>query len=150
LIVENFRDQPFYPGRVPAETVASLTAVACEIKRQHSCPLGINVLRNDGEAALAIATAIEASFIRVNVHAGVIVSEQGVIQGVAHLTLRLRSSLRSNVLIFADVAVKHAAPLADRGLSSSRSLALAAKGQNSYPFLIRLRPHYPLFVSVCA
>ena len=27
LIVENFRDKPFYPGRVPAETVAALAAV---------------------------------------------------------------------------------------------------------------------------
>jgi membrane complex biogenesis BtpA family protein len=118
LIIENFRDQPFYPGRVPVETIAAHTAVAHEIKRQHAFPVGINVLRNDGEAALAIATAIEAAFIRVNVHAGAVVSEQGVIQGVGHLTMRLRRSLRSNVLVFADVAVKHAAPLADRGLAT--------------------------------
>jgi membrane complex biogenesis BtpA family protein len=119
LIIENFRDQPFYPGHVPAKTIAALTAVAHEIRRQHACPLGINVLRNDAEAALAIATAIDASFIRVNVHAGAVVSEQGVIQGVGHLTMRLRSSLRSNALVFADVAVKHAAPLADRGLATN-------------------------------
>ena len=30
--------------------------------------------------------------------------------------MRLRAALRSGVLIFADVGVKHAAPLADRGL----------------------------------
>ena len=118
LIIENFRDQPFYPGRVPIETVAALTAVAREVKRQYTCPLGVNVLRNDAEAAIAIATAIEASFIRVNVHAGAVVSEQGIIEGVAHLTMRLRKSLGSNVLVFADVGVKHAAPLAGRGLAT--------------------------------
>jgi uncharacterized protein len=118
FIVENFRDQPFYPGRVPGETVAALTAVAHEIKRRYTCPLGVNVLRNDAEAAMAVATAIEASFIRVNVHAGAVVSEQGIMEGVAHLTMRLRNSLRSDVLVFADVGVKHAAPLAGRGLAT--------------------------------
>ena len=116
LIIENFRDTPYYPRRVPVETVAALSAVARELKRRVACPIGLNVLRNDGEAALAIATAVGASFIRVNVHCGAVVSEQGIIEGVAHETLRLRSTLRSGVLIFADIAVKHATPLIDRGL----------------------------------
>jgi uncharacterized protein len=118
FIVENFRDQPFYPARVPVETVAALAGVTHEVKRQYTCPLGVNVLRNDAEAALAIATAIEASFIRVNVHGGAIVSEQGIIEGAGHLTMRLRNSLGSDVLVFADVGVKHAAPLAGRGLAT--------------------------------
>jgi uncharacterized protein len=116
LIIENFRDTPYYPKRVPVETVAALAAVARELKRHVACPIGLNVLRNDGEAALAIATAVEASFIRVNVHCGAVVSEQGIIEGAANETLRLRSALRSGVLIFADVGVKHARPLVDRGL----------------------------------
>src|SRR5215470_13349300 len=116
LIIENFRDTPYYPRRVPVETVAALSAVARELKRRVACPIGLNVLRNDGEAALAIATAVGASFIRVNVHCGAVVSEQGFMEGVAHETLRLRSALRSDVLIFADIAVKHARPLIDRGL----------------------------------
>jgi len=118
LIVENFRDQPFYPRRVPVETVAALAAVARDIVRDIGLPTGINVLRNDGDAAMAIATAVQAQFIRVNVHGGAVVSEQGIIEGVGHLTTRLRSNLRSNVLILADVGVKHAAPLADRGLAT--------------------------------
>jgi predicted TIM-barrel enzyme len=35
---------------------------------------------------------------------------------MSHETLRLRAALRSAVLIFADVGVKHAMPLGDRGL----------------------------------
>jgi hypothetical protein len=124
LIVENFRDKPFYPGRVPAETVAALAAVAREVVRASGLPVGVNALRNDALAALAAAAAAEAHFIRVNVHMGAVVSEQGVIQGASHETLRLRAALRSNVLIFADVGVKHAAPLADRGLAAeTRDLA---------------------------
>jgi uncharacterized protein len=116
LIVENFRDKPFFPHRVPAETIASLSAISREIIKEVNVPIGINVLRSDGESAMAIATAVGAAFIRVNVHMGAIVSEQGLILGKSHETLRLRSSLKANVLIFADVGVKHAAPLADRGL----------------------------------
>ena len=33
LIVENFRDVPFYPHALPAETIAALTAVTREIVR---------------------------------------------------------------------------------------------------------------------
>jgi hypothetical protein len=124
LIVENFRDKPFYPAKVPAETLAALTAVTREVVRKARVPVGVNALRNDAEAALAAATAAEAHFIRVNVHMGAVVSEQGIIQGSSHETLRLRAALRSGVLIFADVGVKHAAPLADRGLpAETRDLA---------------------------
>lgn len=116
LIVENFRDKPFFPAKIPGETLAALAAVTREVVRRVKVPVGVNALRNDAGAALAAATAAEAHFIRVNVHMGAVVSEQGIIQGASHETLRLRAALRSGVLIFADVGVKHAAPLADRGL----------------------------------
>src|SRR5215467_11986039 len=57
MILENFGDVPFYPGRVPAHTVAFMTAVALEVRHAFDLPLGINVLRNDAESALAIASA---------------------------------------------------------------------------------------------
>jgi membrane complex biogenesis BtpA family protein len=116
LIVENYRDAPFYPRSLPPETVAALAAVTREVVRVAHVPVGVNALRNDAQAALAIATATEAAFIRVNVHMGVVTSDQGIIQGMSHETLRLRAALRSSVLIFADVGVKHATPLGTRGL----------------------------------
>ena len=117
LIVENFRDTPFYPQRIPAETIAALASVSREIVRAVQVPVGVNALRNDAQAALAIATATEADFIRVNVHMDAVVSDQGIIQGASYETLRLRAALRSNVLIFADAGVKHATPLGGRGLA---------------------------------
>ena len=116
IVLENFHDSPFYPDTVPAETIAAMTAVAKEVVSRTKIPLGINVLRNDARAALAIATAVEAHFIRVNVHLGAVVADQGIIEGKAHLTLRLKAQLKSKALIFADVGVKHAAPLVKRGL----------------------------------
>lgn len=117
LIIENFRDKPFYPTQVPPETIASMAAIGREIVKVTSLPTGINVLRNDAHAALAIATAIKAQFIRINVHMNVVVSDQGIIQGNSYHTLRIRQNLKSNVLIFADVRVKHASPLVARSLA---------------------------------
>ncbi|MEM8679580.1 MAG: BtpA/SgcQ family protein [Planctomycetota bacterium] len=118
LMIENFGDAPFFPGRTPAITVASITCVASEVKRRFDQPLGINVLRNDGGSALAIAAAVGADFIRVNVLCGARVTDQGVIQGIAHDLLRQRRELNvEHVQIFADVDVKHSVPLAARPLA---------------------------------
>src|SRR6476660_4732326 len=55
IFVENFGDVPFYPGRVPAQVVTHMTAIALAIREKTGLPLGINVLRNDGRSALAVA-----------------------------------------------------------------------------------------------
>jgi membrane complex biogenesis BtpA family protein len=116
LIIENFRDHPFYPDALPAETIAAMTAVSCEVVKVFPGPVGINALRNDARAALAVATASGAHFIRVNIHIGAAVTDQGIIQGKAHETLRLRKILNNNILIFVDVAVKHASSLGNRNI----------------------------------
>ena len=114
IIVENFRDMPFYADQVPAETIAAMSSIIREIVNHFDGVVGVNVLRNDAKAAMSIATATQADFIRVNVHTGAAVTDQGLIQGKAAETLRLRSALQSKVLILADVNVKHASPLASR------------------------------------
>ncbi len=118
LMLENFGDSPFYPGRVPAETVAHVTALASAVRGVTDLPLGINVLRNDGRSALAVAHAAGGSFIRVNVLCGAAVTDQGIIEGIAHDLLRDRAQLDArDIRIMADVHVKHAAPLAERPLA---------------------------------
>jgi hypothetical protein len=124
-ILENFGDVPFFPGRVPAHTVAFMTALACEIQRRFSLPLGVNVLRNDAESALAVAAAARARFIRVNIHTGARLTDQGVIQGRAHETLRYRKVLGGDIKILADIDVKHSAPLAARDLAEEVEETLA-------------------------
>lgn len=113
LVIENFNDVPFFAERVPSVTVAAMTACALEARRAApKLRLGINVLRNDAEAALSIAHVTGAAFVRVNVHAHARLTDQGVVQGRAAETLRLRASLGAQCEIWADVAVKHSAPLA--------------------------------------
>lgn len=117
VMIENFGDTPFYPHRVPAITVAALTRLASEVRRVTTLPLGINMLRNDGQSALAAAVAVGAQFIRVNVLCGARVTDQGIVTGIAHELLRERRQLGADAIrILADVDVKHSAPLGPRSL----------------------------------
>ena len=117
IVIENFGDRPFYPDVVPAWTIAGLTRCVMAVKGVvGSLPLGVNVLRNDARAALSIAAATGANSIRVNVHIGASVTDQGIIEGKAHETVRLRRQLCPDVQVWADVRVKHAAPVAMRSI----------------------------------
>lgn len=112
IMVENFHDAPFFKDSLPPETVAALTRCAHAAREAApDIPLGINALRNAGRAALAVAVAVEATFIRVNVLIGAMVTDQGLIEGCAAELIRARAVLGPKVAILADVAVKHASPL---------------------------------------
>jgi len=118
LLVENFNDNPFYPDHVEPETVASMAIVAKEVVRAANVPVGVNVLRNDWKASLAIAEAAGARFVRLNVLTDALVTDQGIIQAQAHLATRYRRALgQDGILIFADVYSKHGAPVARRPLA---------------------------------
>jgi uncharacterized protein len=108
VLVENYGDVPFFPDAVPPATIAALARVLTELRRATGLPLGVNVLRNDARAALGLAATCDAAFVRVNVHTGAMLTDQGWIQGRAHETLRDRALLCPGVAILADVLVKHA------------------------------------------
>src|SRR5258708_15468632 len=112
LLVENYGDAPFTTGRVEAAPVAAMGVIVAELRRAFpGTPLGVNVLKNDARAALAVACAAGGRFIRVNVHAGAVVADQGIVQTDAYHTLRDRRLLGTDVKIFADIGGKHAQPL---------------------------------------
>lgn len=111
-LVENWGDAPFSPGRVDPATVAAMAVVVAEVRRAVSCAVGVNVLKNDAQAALAVAAATGAAFIRVNVHVGAVVADQGLIEGDAYATLRYRRLLGTDTRLLVDVGGKHAVPLA--------------------------------------
>lgn len=121
LIVENFFDAPFTKNQVDPAVVSAMTVVVQRIQNLVTLPVGLNVLRNDGKSAMAIASCVKAQFIRVNVLTGVMATDQGLIEGEAHQLLRYRRELGSDVKILADVLVKHARPL------SSPNLTVAVK-----------------------
>ncbi|MDQ3281390.1 MAG: BtpA/SgcQ family protein [Acidobacteriota bacterium] len=143
--IENYGDRPFTRGRVEGETIAAMTRVIVEVTREVALPFGVNVLRNDALSALAIAAATGASFIRVNVHTGAAVTDQGIIEGDAYATLRKRAALAPDVLIFADYLVKHATPMGEvspadlrlRGLADALIVTGAATGAAADPQRLR-------------
>ncbi len=118
LLIENFHDYPFYPETKEPETVAAMTRIAVEIRRSVALPLGVQVLRNSWQSSLAIASAVGGGFIRLNVLTEAMVTDQGLITGVAHLALRYRKFIGAeHVRILADIYTKHGAPVAPRPLA---------------------------------
>ena len=110
LMIENFGDAPFWADQVPPVTVAAMTRAVATIAEATRLPVGVNVLRNDALAALAIAAATGAALIRVNVLTGQMNTDQGPIVGRAAEVSRQRQALCPGVAILADVFVKHATP----------------------------------------
>jgi len=111
LILENFGDAPFARGFAGRGAVAAMAAVGARVAHVCGLPLGVNVLRNDARSAVAVAAAVGARFIRVNVHVGAAVTDQGIIEGDAMETMRAVREISPGLSVFADVYVKHAAPL---------------------------------------
>jgi len=144
IVIENFGSRPFAKGTaadpIPPHQAAAIAICARELRARFGA-IGINCLRNDASAAIGIAAAAGADFVRINVHVGAYVTDQGVIEGEAARTLRYRASLgASSIAIAADVLVKHAAPLVaiepeqatkdtlDRGMADAVVVTGAATG----------------------
>jgi len=119
VFIENFGDVPFTKSSVAPETIAAMTAAGCAVRAAVKLPIGFNVLRNDARAALALCAACDGAFIRVNVHSGSMLTDQGIIEGDAYHTLRYREAIAPGAQILADVHVKHAVPLGDWSLEDA-------------------------------
>ncbi len=108
LIVENLGDEPYLVGEVPLETVAAMASIASEVRRRVSVPIGVNVQYNAWRAELAIAAAVGALFIRVEVFAEVALSGMGILTPCAGAFERYRRQLGSlPFLVLADVHTKY-------------------------------------------
>lgn len=121
VMIENLGDAPYYPDHVPPHTIAGMTRIAVAIqsaftRNQKKTQIGLHVMLNDSLAGIAIAAASGGSFIRVNVHSGVMLTGHGIVEGKAHETCRYRDQYNPNCSIFADIRFRHAAALAERPL----------------------------------
>lgn len=114
VMVENFGDVPFLKDHVRPETIAALTLAVAATIAETGLPVGVNVLRNDVLAAVGIAAATGAGFVRANVYTGAMLTDQGIIEGRAEEIQVAIRRLGAAVAVWADADVKHAASLAPR------------------------------------
>ncbi len=107
-------DAPFATSAVEPHVVAHVAVIAAAVSQRFgsSLCLGINLLRNAALDAVGVASAVGAAFVRINVLAGAMVTDQGVIEGQAREVMLYRRRLGADCLVAADVLVKHASPLA--------------------------------------
>jgi membrane complex biogenesis BtpA family protein len=119
VMLENFGDVPFCAGRVEAHTISAMTLAVATVREALRIPVGINVLRNDSQSAIAIASVTDCQFVRVNVHIGAMVTDQGIIEGAAYRTIRYRREMGVDVKVLADLLVKHGAPLGDQSIEQA-------------------------------
>jgi membrane complex biogenesis BtpA family protein len=123
LLVENMGDVPYLKGDVPPETVAAMAICADKVAAL-GAPFGVQVLAAANRAALGIAVAAGAAFVRVEGFAYAHVADEGWIDACAGELLRTRRALGARVAIWADVRKKHAA----HAVTADLDLAELAKG----------------------
>ena len=111
LILENTHDRPYLKGAaVGPEIVAALSIVGAAIRRAAPLPLGIQILAGANRAALAVANACGAAFVRVEGFVFAHVADEGLIESSAGDLLRYRRAIGADaVLVFADIKKKHSA-----------------------------------------
>jgi membrane complex biogenesis BtpA family protein len=110
IILENMHDLPYLKGYVEPETVAAMTLVAHALKYETMLPTGVQLLAGANIEALAVATAADLNFIRVEGFVYAHVGDEGIHESSAAQLIRRRAALKSNnVKIFADIKKKHSA-----------------------------------------
>lgn len=101
-MVQNSLDRPTRE-RVDLLCVAQMTAVVTAIKQRTAIPVAVNVVKNDGPAAVAIAAATGAEFVRIKVLTGAVLSAEGIVHGCSSETQTLRARCGAKPAIWADV-----------------------------------------------
>ena len=111
VLLENMHDTPYLKGYVDPETVAAMTAVACNVKKVLvDTPVGLQVLSAANREALGIAIAAKLDFMRVEGFTFAHVADEGIIESCAADIIRLRHYLKAeNIHIYADIKKKHSA-----------------------------------------
>lgn len=109
-IIENMHDRPYVmsPG---AATVACMTRVGDAVRdAAPGLAIGVQILSGAGFEALAVAHAIDASFVRVENFTFAHVADEGLMPtaGAGGLLRHRRAIGAERIAVFADIKKKHA------------------------------------------
>ena len=119
VILQNMGDMPIRQQSAP-EAIAYLSVVAQAIRRSFPA-LCLGVLVNwDGVAALAVADAAGADFVRVeHLYTGAEVTSAGLLQGQCCEITALKRKLGTDIPVYADVWERHGIPLCPQPLDEA-------------------------------
>ena len=118
-------------GDIPASeqgdeaTVAFMTAAGLKLHEVCPVPLGVSVLMNGSKAALAVARACGAEFVRIKVNVGSVTTSTGIITADPHEVLAFRRRIEAGGLtILGDLNDRSSAPLGELPLPVLADLTL--------------------------
>jgi membrane complex biogenesis BtpA family protein len=118
LIIENFHDIPYTAGRMDVAGAIAMTLLAKRLKQFTALPIGISVLCNDPETALAISMNVQADFMRVSVLTGALMTDGGIVNSRLNELLHYKNHLKVNLPpLLVDISHAHMVP----GFVSSKS-----------------------------
>ena len=126
VLIENMHDTPYLLREVGPEIVATMTAATAAVVDAIDAPVGVQVLAGANRAALAIAKATGAKFIRAEGFAFASIADEGVMD-VADAGPLLRERRRidaDDISIIADIQKKHSS----HALTADLSIGDHARG----------------------
>ena len=112
LIIENMHDAPYLRREVGPEIISAMTLVGTAVRAvmpREGGPLGVQILAGANRAALAVAQAIDAQFIRAEGFVFASVADEGLMdEADAGPLLRYRRLIGAeHIRVFADIKKKH-------------------------------------------
>lgn len=121
ILIENFGDAPYRVRVKEFETIVAMTIISREIIKKfgEEVKVGINLLRNSGSEAMAIAYLTGGKFIRVNALCQTIDAPEGILHPAAREIAETMFKLKikdNEIKILADVNVKHGQPITKRNI----------------------------------
>ena len=110
VILENMHDLPYLNRTVGPEIVSMMACICREVRRELKLPLGIQILAGANEAALSVAYAGGADFIRAEGFVFSHTADEGIMNACAGPLLRFRKQIGAErVKILCDIKKKHCA-----------------------------------------
>lgn len=127
LIVENTHDVPFADTMDTAGAIAMARLVE-RIQRFTGLPVGISVLRNDPETALAVAVNTKAAFIHLPLLVGAMVTEEGIVNSRFHQLMQYKNRLRVELPpLLVELSLRHVGANPTQQMSRLEHLTALAK-----------------------
>ncbi len=126
IMIQNVNDLPMYV-HVGANIVSYMTVIGYAIREAlpDDCVLGVSVLRDDADAMVSIASAIEADYIRPKAYVGTVVGIDGIHSGCIDQILEMRYKLRCDVQIWPDIHDRSSSPLGNVSLVDACQQAIS-------------------------